>query len=59
MTEIKSETIELTEEDCLNIVKWWTATSMTVEAKLRTPFSDSEHDTIAKVMRTKEQLRHD
>lgn len=58
MTE-KTEALELTENDCLNIVKWWTATSMTVEAKLRTPFSESEQETIAKVMRTKEQLKYD
>ncbi len=44
-------TESLTQEDCANIIKWWTATSIIVEAKVRTPFSESEHDTIAKIMR--------
>ena len=53
---VKVGTVELTEEDCLNISKWWVATSMAVEAKIRTPFSASERDTMAKVTRTKEML---
>lgn len=56
---VKTEMIELTLEDCWNMVKWWTATSMTVEAKLRTPFSESERETIAKVMKTKEAFKRD
>ena len=37
--------IEITREDVTNISKWMTATSMMIEAKIRTPFSQSEHDT--------------
>lgn len=41
--------IEITEDDYTNIMKWVTATSMMVEAKLRTPFSDSERKTMDKI----------
>ena len=41
--------MELTKEDFLNIRKWVTATSMMIEAKLRTPYSDSELATIRKL----------
>lgn len=34
--------MSLTKEDYLNIRKWLTATSMMIEARLRTPYSDSE-----------------
>ena len=54
----KTETVELTEEDCINIYKWWTATSMTIEAGHRLMFSDSERDTIAKISKAKEELQH-
>ena len=53
----KIETVELTEEDCLNILKWWTGTSMMVEAKIRMPFSELEHETIAKISKVREKLR--
>lgn len=53
----KTEIVELTEEDCLNILKWWTGTSMMVEAKMRTPFSDSEHETISKISLAEGKLR--
>jgi hypothetical protein len=53
----KTETVQLTEEDCLNILKWWTGASMMVEAKMRTPFSDSEHETIAKISKVEGKLR--
>lgn len=36
---------EITKEDAMNISKRITATNMTVEAKLRTPLSQSELDT--------------
>ena len=45
----KTEIVELTEEDCINILGWWTAASMMVEGKLRTMFRDEERDTIAKI----------
>lgn len=34
--------IEITEEDRMNILKWITAASIMIEAKVRTPFSESE-----------------
>jgi hypothetical protein len=42
-------TATLTEEDKLNVKKWLTATSMMIEAKLRTPYSQSELDTAEKL----------
>ena len=47
----KTKLIELTDEDLLNIAKWITATSIMVEAKVRTPFSDSELKTAEKLRR--------
>jgi hypothetical protein len=41
----------LTKEDIMNIRKWITATTMMIEAKLRTPYSDSEFETIDKLHR--------
>ena len=41
----------LTKEDFLNIRKWITATSMLIEAKVRTPYSDSENVTWDKIMK--------
>ena len=40
--------IEITKEDTINIAKWITATNMMVEARVRTPMSQSEIDTWAK-----------
>jgi len=45
MEPVKKWTVELTREDVMNISKWITAVSMMVEAKIRTPMSDSEHAT--------------
>ena len=39
----------LTKEDCLNIRKWLTATSMMIEANIRTVWSQSELDTWEKI----------
>ena len=44
-----TKTVTLTDEDIMNIKKWLAATSMMVEAKLRTPFSQSEIATSDKV----------
>ena len=44
MTE-KKWNVEVTKEDVTNISKWMTSTSMMIEAKLRTSYSDSEHAT--------------
>lgn len=52
------ETVELTEEDFLNILKWWTATGMTAEAGLRTKFSESERNTMSKITKAREQLQN-
>jgi len=41
----KALKVEITKEDAMNISKWITATNMMVEAKLRTPLSQSEIDT--------------
>lgn len=52
MTEkIKTKTIELTDEDLMNVSKWLTAASMMVEAHIRTPFSASEIKTSEKLRR--------
>ncbi len=40
--------VEVTREDVMNISKWMTATSMMIEGKLRTPYSDSEYSTWSK-----------
>lgn len=45
MEPIKKCSVELTREDVMNISKWITATTMMVEAGLRTPLSESEHET--------------
>ena len=45
MKVVKKWNVELTREDVMNISKWITATGMMVEAGLRTPLSDSEHET--------------
>lgn len=42
---MKKKNIECTQEDAMNISKWMTSTSMMIEAGLRTPLSQSEHDT--------------
>ena len=44
-------TVELTAEDELNVKKWLTAVSIMVEAKVRTPMTDSEHKTAEKLIR--------
>ena len=41
--------MKLTKEDLGNIDKWITATSMMIEAKLRTPWTDSERATFKKL----------
>jgi len=41
----------ITKEDIINVGKWVTATSMMIEAKLRTPYSQSELDTYEKLER--------
>jgi len=48
MSKVK-KVVELTEEDILNIRKWLTATSMMIQAKLRTPYSESELETSQKL----------
>jgi len=45
--------VEITEEDRINISKWMTATSMMIQAKLRTPLSDSERETFDKIWNSK------
>jgi len=45
------KTVTLTEEDQMNVRKWLTAASIMIEAKVRTPFSDSEHKTAEKLTR--------
>lgn len=45
----KEKVVTLTEEDMLNVRKWLTATSMMIEAKLRTPYTKSEYDTAEKL----------
>ena len=42
---MKTENITVSKEDAMNISKWMTATSMMIEARLRTPYSQSELDT--------------
>jgi ribosomal protein S13 len=49
--ERKPKLIELTDEDLMNVSKWITATSIMVEAKVRTPFSESEIKTAEKLRR--------
>jgi len=44
MTE-KKWNVEVTREDVMNISKWMTATTMMIEARMRTPYSESEHNT--------------
>ena len=39
----------LTKEDFLNIDKWITAASMMIDAKLRTPYTESEYETFRKL----------
>jgi hypothetical protein len=51
MSKEKTKLIELTDEDLLNVAKWLTAASIMVEAKIRTPFSDSELKTAEKLRR--------
>lgn len=41
--------MSITKEDCKNISKWVAATSMMIEAKLRTPWSESELATWEKI----------
>lgn len=53
---MKSESVGMTAEDCLNITKWWTAASIAVEAGVRTRFSDSEYATMSKITKAKETL---
>ena len=47
--------MSLTKEDLGNIDKWIAATGMMIEARLRTPWSDSERATFEKL----EQLRRE
>ena len=42
---------ELTKEDCMNIRKWIAATSMMIEARIRTSWSQSEFDTLDKIQK--------
>jgi hypothetical protein len=53
----KTEIVKLTEEDCLNILKWHTRVSLEIKAKIRTQFSDSERETIAKISKVEGMLR--
>jgi len=48
--------LDLTAEDLLNIQKWQTATSIMIEANMRTPYSDSEHETAEKIKRMVGQI---
>lgn len=48
--------VYFTEEDLLNVQKWQTATSMMIEGKMRTPYSDSEHKTGEKLKRLVSQI---
>ena len=48
---------DLTKEDLLNIRKWQTATSMMIEGKLRTNWSDSELATGKKLNLLEERLK--
>lgn len=52
--KMKVYRVELTEEDVMNIRKWLTATSMMIEAKLRTNYSDSERKTSDKILYARE-----
>ena len=49
--------IDLTEDDLVNIGKWITATSMVIQANLRTPLSPSENETWVKIERARRLLR--
>jgi hypothetical protein len=53
----KTEIVQLTEEDCLNISKWHTSVSLEIKAKIRMPFSNSEHETIVKISKAEGKLR--
>lgn len=46
----------ITREDLSNIDKWITAANMMIEAKLRTPWSDSERATFKKLDQLKRKV---
>ena len=48
------KTESLNKEDCASVRKWLTATSMMIEAKLRTPYSESELKTWDKIKKIAE-----
>ena len=54
----KTKAVELTKEDCINIAKWHTGAELMVKAKIRTPFSSSEHDTVVKISDALNALRY-
>ena len=47
----------LTKEDCMNIRRWVTATSMMIEGRLRTTWSQSELDTWEKVKKIEMEVK--
>jgi len=49
--------IDLTEDDLMNIGKWIAATSMVIQANLRTPLSPSENETWIKIERARRLFR--
>ena len=49
LLDLAEKQVTLTDEDQLNVKKWLTATSMMIEAKFRTPYSQSELDTAEKL----------
>ena len=49
------EVHRLTSEDLRNIDKWITAAGMMIDAKLRTPWTDSEQETFRKLDQLKRE----
>ena len=47
--------VKLTREDLGNIDKWITAANIMIEAKLRTPWTDSERATFKKLDQLKQE----
>lgn len=50
-------TVELTQQDFINISKWLHAAGTSIEAKLRIMFTNSECDTFSKLNQARAKLR--
>ena len=48
--------VKLNKEDLGNIDKWITAANMMIEAKMRTPWTDSERATFKKLDQLKQEV---